>query len=147
MFKKIFKPIFLISGVLASVWKVLIKFHWHGQNTTTGSANSLCVTVISTPPSSMRIPKFTYFFSLLQGARWAGFRPPPTYVIQQEQYNDVSFILKYRVSHRLVLNFDFNSYFFWIFLVLEFFFSALKKFLNFWDFINIKVAPAPVFPL
>ena len=34
MFKKNFKTIFVISGVLASVWKVFIKFHWHGQNTT-----------------------------------------------------------------------------------------------------------------
>ena len=34
----------------------------------------------------MRIPKFTYFFSLLQGARWAGFRPPPSYVVHQDQY-------------------------------------------------------------
>ena len=34
MFKKNFKAIFVISGVLASVWKVFIKFHWHGQNTT-----------------------------------------------------------------------------------------------------------------
>ena len=33
MFKKNFKAIFVISGVLASVWKVFIKFHWHGQNT------------------------------------------------------------------------------------------------------------------
>ena len=33
MFKKIFKAIFVISGVLASVWKVFIKFRWHGQNT------------------------------------------------------------------------------------------------------------------
>ena len=33
MFKKNFKAIFVISGVLASVWKVFNKFHWHGQNT------------------------------------------------------------------------------------------------------------------
>ena len=36
MFKKIFKAIFVISGVLASVWKVFIKFHWHGQKLTWG---------------------------------------------------------------------------------------------------------------
>ena len=40
MFKKIFKVIFVISGVLASVWKVFIKFHWHGQNTTEGPLNA-----------------------------------------------------------------------------------------------------------
>ena len=34
MFKKNFKAIFVISGVLASVWNFFIKFHWHGQNTT-----------------------------------------------------------------------------------------------------------------
>ena len=34
MFKKKFKAIFVISGVLASVWKVFIKFHWHYQITT-----------------------------------------------------------------------------------------------------------------
>ena len=34
MFKKFFKAIFVISGVLASVWKAFIKFHWHGQITT-----------------------------------------------------------------------------------------------------------------
>ena len=34
MFKKIFKSIFVSSRVLASVWKVFIKFHWHGQNAT-----------------------------------------------------------------------------------------------------------------
>ena len=36
MFERIFKAIFVICGVLASVWKVFIKFHWHGQNTTWG---------------------------------------------------------------------------------------------------------------
>ena len=33
MFKKLLKPLFVISVVLASVWKVFIKFYWHGQNT------------------------------------------------------------------------------------------------------------------
>ena len=32
--QKFFEATFVISGVLASIWKVFIKFHWHGQNTT-----------------------------------------------------------------------------------------------------------------
>ena len=31
MFKKIFNVIFVISGVVASLWRVFIKFRWHGQ--------------------------------------------------------------------------------------------------------------------
>ena len=45
--KKIFKAIFVISGVLASVWKVFIKFIWHGQNTIYGpfGQSSKCSTL------------------------------------------------------------------------------------------------------
>ena len=31
MFKIFFNVIFVISGIIASFWKVFTKFHWHGQ--------------------------------------------------------------------------------------------------------------------
>ena len=34
MFKKKFNVIFVISGVIASFWRVFIKFRWHGQKLT-----------------------------------------------------------------------------------------------------------------
>ena len=34
--KKNFNAIFVISGALASVWKVFIKFRWHGQKLIAG---------------------------------------------------------------------------------------------------------------
>ena len=34
MFKKFFNVIFVISGVIASFWRVFIKFRWHGQKLT-----------------------------------------------------------------------------------------------------------------
>ena len=34
MFKKNFNAILVINGVLASFWKVFVKFGWYGQNTT-----------------------------------------------------------------------------------------------------------------
>ena len=36
MFKKMFNVIFVISGVIASFWRVFIKFRWHGQKLTAG---------------------------------------------------------------------------------------------------------------
>ena len=35
--QKKFNVIFVISGVIASFWRVFIKFRWHGQNLTTGT--------------------------------------------------------------------------------------------------------------
>ena len=62
MFKKIFKAIFVISGVLASVWKVFIKFHWHGQNTTAVDALSKLLKLFSgqTEPNKYFSNKFNF---------------------------------------------------------------------------------------
>ena len=37
--EKKFNVIFVISGVIASFWKVFIKFHWHGQKLTGAISN------------------------------------------------------------------------------------------------------------
>ena len=62
--------------------------------------------------------------------------------------------LLYRMSHRLVLNFDFNFWLFWLHTRTgskrnsDFgnFFQHLKKLLNFWDAVNIKVAKSKFDP-
>ena len=49
MFKKCFHAIFVISGVLASVWNVFNKFHWHGQNTNPCNVILLCQNWLRAP--------------------------------------------------------------------------------------------------
>ena len=40
MFKKFFNVIFVISGVIASFWRVFIKFRWHDEKLTSAPSNS-----------------------------------------------------------------------------------------------------------
>ena len=73
MFKNFFKAIFVTSGVLASVWKVFIKFHWHGQNTTIGlwlhgifKTQFSCITTMFPSLVQLSCGKLTYVHGVSQ---------------------------------------------------------------------------------